>query len=156
MLCVLVGRKLSEVTSNYISNNFKYVEIYTRINLTNDTSILVLSIYPSPNPLQSTRNHFHENEATKRVKFSRITRAPCPCTRNNRMKSGNPTTQANKFRLVEREDNKQGSNKLSVSTVANKIITGLLWFSILFLNDRTKKYWSQLISFPLIILPLND
>lgn len=134
MLCVLVGRKLSEVTSNYISNNFKYVEIYTRINLTNDTLIFVLSIYPRP-------NHFHENEATKRVKFSRITRAPCPCTRNSRMKSGNPTTQANKFRLVGRGDNKQGSNKLSVSTVANKI-TGL-WFSIFFLNDQ-------------IILSLND
>lgn len=55
MLCVLVGRKLSEVTSNYISNNFKYVEIYTRINLTNDTSIFVLSIYPRP-------NHFRERE----------------------------------------------------------------------------------------------
>lgn len=46
---VLVAGKLSEVTSNYISNNFKYVQIYIHINLTNDTSILVLSIY-SPFP----------------------------------------------------------------------------------------------------------
>lgn len=59
MLCVLVGRKLSEVTSNYISNNFKYVEIYTRINLTNDTSIFVLSIYPaiSIQPFPRERGH---------------------------------------------------------------------------------------------------
>ena len=64
MLCVLVGRKLSEVTSNYISNNCKYVEIYTRINLTNDTSILVLSIYSARERGHKTREILKNYESS--------------------------------------------------------------------------------------------